>query len=443
VNLPEPAPAFHDLLEEIAGQSRLEHVMGQEVVSAEPEGRYLHWDELRRRAPPPGLTSREWWFRVLMARSAFRTTLPLSDNGGTGLRFSRTIALDRGVHEIDRGMGKPLEHAEVATPELRDRYLIRSLVEESISSSQLEGASTTRQVAKELLLTGRKPRSRDERMIANNFEAMELIRDHLADPLSLDFVLEVHRVLTEGTLAPGDVGRFRRKDEPVVVQDAGDGQVLHVPPDVDQLPERMADLVAFANGAAENEVFVHPFVRSAALHFMLSYEHPFVDGNGRTARALFYWSMLRQQYWLTEFLAISRIIQRAPARYARAFLHCETGDGDLTYFVLHQLEVVLRATRELFEYVERKEREVQETERVLKGANRFNHRQRVLLSHALRHPDAEYLIGAHQREHGVAYQTARQDLLDLARAGHLVTRRRGHAFVFEVAPRLARRARAR
>lgn len=52
------------------------------------------------------------------------------------------------------------------------------------------------------------------------------------------------------------------------------------------------------------------------LHFMLGYEHPFVDGNGRVARAMFDWAMLRNGYWLFEFISVSRIIRQAPAKYA-------------------------------------------------------------------------------------------------------------------------------
>ena len=317
-------------------------------------------------------------------------------------------------------------------------------MEEAISSSQLEGASTTRQVAMELLLSGRKPRDRGERMIANNFQAMEFLRRRLDEPLSRDLIVQIHGILTEGTLGPGEVGRFRRPDELITVQSNDDGSVLHVPPDAGLLGERLAALYQFANGGAD-KVFVHPFVRAAVLHFMLSYEHPFVDGNGRTARALFYWSMLRQRYWLTDFLAISRIIKTAPSQYVRAFLHSEASSGDLTYFLLHQLEVVRRATDELFAYVEREERQIRETERVLKDAHRFNHRQRAVLSHALRHPAGEHTIQAHQRAHGVVYQTARQDLLDLARSGYLKKVKRGHAFVFGAAPKLGaalKRARA-
>jgi Fic family protein len=434
------------LIDLMGGADHRYKVVFRESVGAEPEGRYLHWDELRRRTPPGDLTHGEWWTAVGMKREALRSPLPLGDKDGRPLWFARTMSLDEGVHRIDRRLGGRMESADssLVTAERHDHYLIASLMEEAIASSQLEGASTTRQVARELLLSGRKPRDRDERMIANNFQAMEFLRGHLDEPLSEDLVLQLHGILTEGTLEPGEVGRFRRPDELITVQSHSDGAVLHVPPEAAHLSERLSALYRFANAEA-NKVFVHPFARAAVLHFMLSYEHPFVDGNGRTARALFYWSMLRQRYWLTDFLAISRIIKAAPNQYVRAFLHSETSRGDLTYFLLHQMEVVHRATDELFAYVEREEGQIRETERVLKGAHRFNHRQRAVLSHALRHPADEYTIQAHQRAHGVVYQTAREDLLDLTRSGYLKKMKRGHAFVFGAAPRLGaalKRARA-
>jgi Fic family protein len=53
--------------------------------------------------------------------------------------------------------------------------------------------------------------------------------------------------------------------------------------------------------------FIHPVVRAIILHFMIGCGHLFVDGNGRTARALFYWSVLHQKYRLMEFISISCI----------------------------------------------------------------------------------------------------------------------------------------
>ena len=56
---------------------------------------------------------------------------------------------------------------------------------------------------------------------------------------------------------------------------------------------------------------------------MLAFIHPFVDGNGRTARSLVYWYMMKKGYWLTEYLSISRIIYRNKAQYEKAFLYTE------------------------------------------------------------------------------------------------------------------------
>ena len=91
----------------------------------------------------------------------------------------------------------------------------------------------------------------------------------------------------------------------------------------------------FANSSAESP-FVHPVVRAILIHFMIGYDHPFVDGNGRTARALFYWSMLRSGFWMTEYFSISSILRKAPSQYVRSYLHTESDDGDTTLEAGHE-----------------------------------------------------------------------------------------------------------
>lgn len=440
---PTPQATVHAILKE--GPERFARFLSR-GIRPEVEGQYLHWDQLRRRPPPDGLTPEEWWAGISLARNVLRTDLrPLTDNTGRTFHFARTDGLLLALHQIDRDMGGRLEVADpqLANKDVRDRYIIRSLMEEAITSSQLEGASTTRRVAKDMLLQGRQPRTKDERMISNNFRAMELLRSRVQAPLTVGFLLELHEVITEGTLQePGEAGRLRRPDEPVTVQDISNGQVLHVPPDARELPARIEALCAFANESA-GDAFIHPVVRAIVLHFALAYEHPFVDGNGRTARALFYWSMLRQRYWIAEFLSISRIIQQAPTQYSRAFLYTETDGGDVTYFLFHQLEVIRRATQDLDVYLDRKSKELREIEPLLKAGENINHRQRALLSHALRHPGAQYAIEPYRREHGVVYQTARQDLLDLEKAGYLRKTQVGRAFYFQAVPNLERLLRER
>ena len=194
----------------------------------------------------------------------------------------------------------------------------------------------------------------------------------------------------------------------------------------------------FANGLS-GEGFIHPVVRAIVLHFALAYDHPFADGNGRTARALFYWSMLRSGYWLTQYLTISSILRRAPARYARSYLHVETDGGDLTYFVLYQLEVIERAIESLNSYLQRKMEEQRRAERLLRDSPHLNHRQIVLVSDAMRDPDAWFTIQAQARRHRVTYATARADLLSLEELGLFTKTRIGKKFVFRPSADLAAR----
>lgn len=278
-------------------------------------------------------------------------------------------------------------------------------------------------------------------MVVNNYRTMQVIRQDLGRPLSLEMIVEIHRLVTEGTLDnPDDAGRIQTPDEKRV--DVGDWTdptlVYHRPPPAEELPGRLEALVEFAN-SQDADPFVHPVVKAIALHFGLAYIHPFVDGNGRTARALFYRSMLRQGFWLTEFISISRLLYQAPVQYSRAFLHTETDSADFTYFLLHQLETVLRAIDELFAYLEVKVAEVRDMERVLKNLPGLNHRQLALLSHAIRRPDAVYTFDTHRNSHGVVYQTARADLLDLEALGLLERHKLGRQYRFYPAKGLAER----
>jgi len=393
------------------------------------QGKYLHWDELVHRKPPEGLTHEAWWSALLFRRLS-TNTIPLADRQGQVFRFFHTEALSEALHRIDLQVGGQVTMSElVATRENRDRYLVSSLIEEAISSSQMEGASTTRQVASEMLRVGRKPSNRSERMIFNNFKAMQRIGELRDEPLTPEMLFALHRIVTSDTLDdPSAAGRFRNAHEQVVVSDADDN--VYRPPAAAELAQRVEKLCAFANGHSP-DYFVHPVLRSIILHFWLAFDHPFVDGNGRTARALFYWSMLRHGYWLFEFISISSVLHRSRKKYDLAFLYTETSGNDLSYFLLHQMEVIGEALKALENYLARKTREVQEVDRQLKNLSHYNHRQRALLAHAIRHPRHRYTVESHRLSHKVTYETARRDLLTLSADGLLLQGKMGKKFYFE------------
>lgn len=403
-------------------------------IPADPGGKYYHWDKLRYLTPPENLSLEHWWLAIKVARNALRKEIKHFDKNAKVFSYAEPDMVRRMLHEIDiHGGGELKASAPVANPDTKDSYLINSLIEESITSSQLEGAATTRQVAKDMLRRKRKPRDKSETMIVNNYHAMEFINENHSSELTPEFIYELHRIVTRNTLdKPEMVGCLRQSDD-IYISDERDGSIVFTPPKSNELPGRIESLCRFAN-ESHQDTFIHPVLRAIILHFLLAYDHPFVDGNGRTARALFYWSMLRQGYWVLQFISISRILKSAPVKYAKAYLYTETDDSDMTYFIVYQLEVIKRAIRDLLQYLEQKANEINVVENFIKHSpamqSVLNHRQLALISRALKKSDSVFSIQGHQGAQRVTYDTARTDLLKLVDLGLLTKAKIGKAFVF-------------
>lgn len=440
MKLPVPAPPLSPLIQK--HQASIRQILAMRL-GAEVKGRYEHWDHLRHLTPPAGLDAEQWWLGIKLARNALKKELPLREK--TGLPFSVALSdgLQRRLFMVARDAAGALRGTDaIPSAAMQERYLIRSLMEEAMTSSQLEGASTTTSIAKELLRSGRQPRDHSERMIVNNYLTMLELKRWLNKPLTPDVVFEIHRLLTNGTMKnDGESGRFRTDSEDIGVLDHATGTVLHIPPPASELPARMDALCDFANQADDGENFVHPVVRAILIHFMIGYDHPFVDGNGRTARTIFYWSMLRSGFWMTEYFSISSILRKAPSQYVRSYLHTESDEGDTSYFVSHQLDVLLKAIEGVHGYIARKQRAQRDAETLLKPGSRLarqlNHRQRAVLLNALKHPGKAFTIALHRRSHDIAYDTARSDLLGLVKAKLMAKNKQGKALVFVARPDLS------
>jgi Fic family protein len=410
-------------------QPRLTQIL-ELVRSPIVRGKYLHWDKLRHRRPPEGISHEEWWKAIKFHRMTGAKQVPLADRMGQRFSYNIVDPIPEQLHSIDLGTGGLVQMPEqIVNPESRDQYCVSSLIDEAVTSSQLEGATTTRHIARELIRTGRQPLDRSERMILNNFWAMRRIRDIRHEKLTPELVFEIHQIVTDKALDDSSAaGRFRTDAERVRVERI-DGEVFHEPPAAGSLEQRMESMCEFASPEPEDS-FIHPVIRSIVLHFWLSYDHPFVDGNGRTARALFYWSMLNHNYWLAEYISISQIIRKSAIAYGRAFLYTETDGNDLTYFILYHLRVIRLAVAELHRYLARKTQQIRNVEARLKGMDLLNYRQRMLVSHALRHTGQRYTIESHRLSHNVVYETARTDLLDLKDKGLLEATKVGKGYVF-------------
>lgn len=385
--------------------------------------RYLPWDKFRYQPAPEGTSKEFLWVLEHFIRTSRIKVLTLYDDPSFKFRYNITDTISEKLHNFDMNLGGSIGGKSVVPEEDRDHLLISSIMEEAIASSQLEGASTTREVAKDMLRKSRRPRTKSELMIVNNYRTIRRIRELKGRPLSPSLIQEIHASITSGTLGNEELEGVFRTSNDIVIEDTETCEPVYYPPDFTLLPELIDNYCNFAN-STDDTIFIHPIIRATMLHFLMGYIHPFVDGNGRTARALFYWSLLNKGYWLCEYMSISRIIKRGPAKYACAYLYTEGDDNDLTYFINFQLRTLTMALKELRDHIHKKIKERDELFN-LEKIQEINDRQAsILLKYSL-DTRTSFTIKEIAVMYNVGYQTARNDLLGLLDLGFVEKRYQG------------------
>jgi Fic family protein len=401
------------------------------------QGRYLPFEALRYRWPV-GLDAKLCWALVKKARAVQQVNLlPLGDPVQWG-KYVLTPLAQQTISLVDRQTTSAA--LDYMTSQIGERahfsYLLNDLIEdEAIASSQLEGAATTTRVAKDMLKHQRQPRTPDERMVVGNYRMMNFAWEKRDEPLSVELIAAIHRVGVTGIddeqYSPGV---FRTNDE-VVVQD-GAGNTVHKPPPVEGLParlERLSDWINRADGRIQQGIDLHPLIKAITLHFALGYEHPFRDGNGRVARALFYWFMFKNEFSAFRYIAISLLLRNAPVKYGRSYLHSEADELDLTYFIEFQCSVISRAVGGFIDVYRKSAAYAEDFERWLMSSeffNRLTKKQQAVYQVAKSGTAKEFTTGNVMEHLRCSYKTAMSTLEGLVQLQIFERRKMGREWVF-------------
>ena len=417
-----------------ADMNEMEYPNYAHYQATDKEGHYLYWDKFKWRIKAEDDAKKAWW-ATKFNRTIDRKYLTLFDKKNEVFSFCIPDVIQAKLFQILSLASKGV----VPQNSIKEQYLISSLVmEEAISSSQLEGASTTRKIAKEILVAKKKPQNEDEQMIVNNYLLMKEVQRVKDEALSADMILEFHRIATQSTEDNGNVAGELRKSNDIVIMDRDDN-VLHQPPSFDSLPQRLFELCYFANeehNGVNNTAFINPIIKAIILHFMVGYDHPFADGNGRTARAIFYWFMLKQGFDYFEYISISKLLKKAPKQYSMAYIYSEVDDNDLTYFIDYHVDIILRAIDELLLYLQKKSEAFEEITEFLKDSSlseKLNFTQKDIIKKAIQTPGRIFTAIEMSVDYDISANTARKYLNELVKYKILIGSKDGRLVTY-IAP---------
>jgi len=437
IRVPKP---FSELVNEVEPEKFVPLL--SKYGATDRKGRYLHWHEFKWRVER-GDDEIAAWVATKITRKARAKHLQLQAEKDFHFSYCIPDSLHARLHSIDKMIGRGQEIRDgnnFISSSDNQHYFVKSLMlEEAITSSQLEGASTTREVAQEMLKKSLAPQDKSQQMIFNNYQLMKKVIERKNEELSIEFILELHRIATYKAIDNAAVSGQLRQGNNIIVTDLY-GENVFYPPEFHTIPSRLNHLCDFANqDHSQDSDFIHPIIKAIILHFMIAYIHPFGDGNGRTARAIFYWSILKSgDYWLFEYVSISKFIKEKRGAYDQVFVYTETDDFDLTYFIYNQVETIEKAVKSLYEYIDRKKAEFHQ---FMDWVNRsplakaLNRGHLEILKEAVKFPGQEFTAKQVAIDLGVTENNARKYLVALADRDLLVIAqaKRGKARIY-IAP---------
>jgi len=365
---------------------------------------------------PLSVSMKDFWVEELEYRKSLGRELPLLSHNGNAYWFVPTEAYLKSGDNI-AALARS-ESSGSVEPGVQER----NLIDEAYFSSAIEGAYTTRQKARELIQSGKAAADKSERMILNNYKALTFIQDHLEAPITEALILEVGRILTEGTLEEDTAPGYR--NDAVFVR-SGHGDIVYTAPGAEHVKPMMEQLIAYVG-----DPDVHPLEKAAVAHIYFVTIHPFFDGNGRTARALSYMILLKAGYDFYKQVPISSILAEERSSYYKAIKACQNPENgyDITYFVQYYVGMLERSANCVKDELLRMER----YERLKKShMEQLNDRILAGAGWVIQEPDLLLTTEKWQKKYAVSFETARQDLNALVSADFLIKITKGHKHYYK------------
>lgn len=384
--------------------------------------RYLNKTDILYRIKT-GLNINEVWKEVQDYRKKNSIKLSLLDQEGENLFIVLTEELKKMIVYIDDVANKNLY--ESASPEMKSQIVLEALIDEAYQSSVIEGAHTTKKKTKKMIEEKLKPKDKSEKMVLNNFYALQYVMENRNEPITESTILDIYNIVTDGTLDSDEKTEKYRTDQNEVLNQLN--EVIYTPPLANNVQEMMNSLLSFLH--SDNEE-IHPILKAMIFHYYFVYIHPFHDGNGRTARALTYMYLLQKDYTFFKYFSISSMIVEARSSYYKSIKDSEDSESDTTYFALAYSKIIMDSIIKVSgDFIRQFSKEIifnKINERGLK----LNKRQEKAVNFMLRYSKSIDVNTYISKINKVSQETGRKDLNDLVEFD-LVTKEKTKSNKFE------------
>ena len=242
-------------------------------------------------------------------------------------KFSITHTITNALLEIERARGF-LDAANLNEEWIKDMQS-EALILEAHHSTHIEGTQLTLAQAQDILagksLKGIRKDDRQE--LLNYKETMDFVSGYLGkeSEITEELLKEIHRILVEdvrgGTLEPG---KYRTVQNYVV--NSLTGTIIYTPPPPSQVPHIMTEFVEWLNKESD----ISPVLIAGICQYQFVHIHPFLDGNGRTARVLCSLILYLNGYDFKRLFSLSEYYDTDRRKYYDAIQSVRENEMDMT-----------------------------------------------------------------------------------------------------------------
>jgi Fic family protein len=211
-------------------------------------------------------------------------------------------------------------------PAWEAKFREEALVRTVHHGTHIEGNDLTKHEAEKVLaghtIVGRE---RDIQEVLNYRNVLKFISDFQGKDITEEVIKHVHALVAHRILPEEQVGEYRKTQ--VVVKNAQTGEITFRPPPAVEVPFLLSDFVDWVNSVSNDDI--HPALKAGVVHYELVRIHPFLDGNGRVARAIATLVLFCEGYDIKRFFALEEHYDRDPLNYYNALQSVGQTQGNL------------------------------------------------------------------------------------------------------------------